>query len=124
MAQALRQAGENEFYSLVEYAEMYHWHVENVRIIRETDTQFVIIGEFLPAPYAHVYFVPACRAIVSSSGNINVCWGELTTYYSKPRDEYGYLLPGNSYSTDEFSYDPACIDAIRNDIVNAGWIDD
>jgi hypothetical protein len=46
MAQALRQAGENEFYPIVEYAEAYHWHVENVRIIRETDTQFGICGIF------------------------------------------------------------------------------
>ena len=46
MAQELRQAGENEFYSIVEYAEMYHWRVENVRIIRETDTQFGICGRF------------------------------------------------------------------------------
>ena len=75
MAAALKKAGEEEFYDIVEYAEMYHWTVQNVTISRETDTQFAICGEFIPpfahTPYEHKLWM--CKSEVKN-GAVSVSW--------------------------------------------------
>lgn len=77
MVAALKKAGEEEFYDIAEYAEMYHWTVQNVTISRETDTQFAICGEFIP-PFAHTVYdhiLWMCKSEVKN-GAVSVSWFE------------------------------------------------
>lgn len=76
MAKALREKGEEEFYSIVEYAEMYHVRVENISIIRETDTQFGIRGLLIdPAGfYDECWIICKCEF---KNGQINAKWFEI-----------------------------------------------
>lgn len=104
MAEQLRKAGENEFYDVVEFAELYKWKVDNVKIIRENDNEFMIYGEFTAysTPSKNPIAAFACRAFISS-GSVKTEWCSVKHPFKDGMiGDDGFCVPGYNYSYDDF----------------------
>ena len=97
-AKAVRQAGEEEFYSFVEFAQMYNWSAENIKVLRETDTQYGICVEFYSPINRDILVACACKAEIVN-GEIQVLWCNPTV-----GDSRGAPIPENNYTYDNFEY--------------------
>lgn len=101
MAQELRQAGEEEFYDMVEFAQMYNWSAENIKVLRETDTQYGICVEFYSPLSREILVVSACKVEMINDA-IQVLW--CNPFNLTVTDSRGAPIPGYNYTYDNFEY--------------------